>query len=163
MSTVARFQLILALLLLGFAAWMFFRHFQSERTGSDLAFFYDLSEKKLFTSQRTNIPPIKGINDGKLDAVRAIVVSTNGHPRDKSSWTIAYLETYSEELKQQMETARASGGSPTMGRGAASFHRLVKGVSDADWVPMNSPQGEQIVNRWLTLGPGGSAATVCTP
>ncbi len=163
MEKDALIKLAAAALLLGFAAFMTLRHLRSQKGDSDLAFFYDLSRKELFKASRTNIPPIKGLDNSLEDAVRAVVVSTNGNPQDRSSWQISYLEMYSPELKAQMEAARAGGTSPAMGRGAASFHRLVKRPGDLDWSPMNSPEGEKIVNEWLTLGPGKTPAAVCVP
>ena len=144
-------------------SWKKARYARGQRISGDLAFFYDLSQQKLFTASRTNIPPIKGLDDAKEDAVRAVVVSTNGNPQDKASWRIAYLETYSPELKGQMEMARATGKPPALSRGAASFHRLVKRPGDQDWTSLNSPEGNRIVTEWLSLGPSNSPAIVCTP
>src|SRR4030095_16233996 len=124
---------VIAVVLLGLGAFGLYRFFTSDRSGTEKAFFYDLSEQKLFKASRTSVPPIKGLNDGKEDAVRAIVVSTNSKPADKSSWKIVYLEKYSPELKRQMEQAQATGTSPAMGRGEALGHRFVKRVTDSDW------------------------------
>jgi hypothetical protein len=109
------------------------------------------------------VPPIKGINDAQEDAVRAVVISTNGNPRNRSSWKISYFEMYSPELKRQMEAAQASGTSPAMGGRMAQAHRFVRRPSDTQWFPLNSIQGEQIVSEWLGAGPGGGPAVVCTP
>jgi hypothetical protein len=128
-----------------------------------MAFFYDLSERRLFTAPRTSVPPIKGVNDDQEDAVRALVISTTGKPADKASWKIVYLEKYSPILKGQMEAAQQSGQSPSMGRGEALAHRFVRRVTDTDWFPMNSAEAERIVSEWATPGPDGVTPVVCAP
>jgi hypothetical protein len=156
-------KLALALLLLAVAALSLARFARHHRGASDLAFFYDQSEGRLFTAPRTAIPPIRGLNDAEPDAVRAVVISTNGQPRDKAARTIAYLEKYSPELKQQMEAAQASGESPAMGRSLAQAHRFVRRPHESRWHSLASPEGEQIVNAWITAGPAGQPAVICTP
>ena len=74
--------------------------FRSQRELEGMAYFYDLSEQKLFVAPRTSVPPIRGLNNDEPDGVRAIVVSTSGDPRDQQARKIAYLEKYSPELKQ---------------------------------------------------------------
>ena len=106
---------------------------------------------------------LDSIDDAKEDAVRAVVISTNGHPEDKSSWTIAYLEMYSPELKRQMEQAQATGDSPLMGRGLAQSHRFVRRLTDSQWSPLNSPEGERIVTEWARPGRNGVTPVVCAP
>ena len=156
-------KLGLALVMLVAAGFFMFR-FLSENDGvSEKTFFYDLSEKKLFTVLRTSVPPIKGINHAVEDGVRAVVVSMTGNCRDKSSLKVAYLETFSPELKRQMETAQATGGSPLMSRAMALGHRLVRRPSDTEWFPMNSPEAERILNEWAIPGPNGVTPVVCAP
>jgi hypothetical protein len=156
-------KLILAVLLLGLAAGLGLRFFQREGSRTDRAFFYDLSERKLFSGPRNAVPPIRGVDGAEEDAVRAMVISTNGNPADPAGRMIAYLEKYSAELKREMEAARASGGSPAMGRAEAQAHRLVQRPGDSEWYPMSSPEAERIVSAWLTAGPGGSTAVICSP
>jgi hypothetical protein len=156
-------KLLVAVGLLALAGFLVVRQFQQNQGISDRTFFYDLSEKKLFVGPRTAIPPIRGLNDAALDAVRAVVIATNGNPRDPRARTIAYLEMYSPELKQQMEQAQATGTSPPMGRGLAQGHRFVRRQSETNWHSLASAEGEKIVSEWLTAGPGGGPAAVCTP
>ncbi len=159
----ASVKLALAAVLLALAAFLGWRFLQDARAPSDAAFFYDLSERKLFVGPRAAIPPIRGCNDDLEDAVRAVVVSTNGNPDDRAAWVISYLEMYSPELKREMETARAEGRSPSMGRGAAQAHRFVRRPDDPQWFPLTSPEAEQVVAAWLTAGPDGGPAVICTP
>lgn len=163
MSPSAYLKITMALVLLLTATLLTVQFFRQNAGPSEVTFFYDQSEQKLFTGPRHAVPPIRGINDAAEDAVRAVVISTNGHPRDKKSWQIAYLETCTPELKRQMEAAQASGSSPEMGRGLAQAHRLVRRLSETNWYPMVSPEAEQIMSAWLTAGPGGEPATICTP
>ncbi len=149
--------------LFGFAGVMTWRFLHESDGISEKAFYYDLSEQKLFVAERGLIPPIRGLNDATEDGVRAVVISRTGKPEDKASQEIAYLETCSPELKQQMETAKAAGTSPAMGRTAAQGHRLVKRVKDVDWVSLATPEGERIVAEWTTSAPNGATPVVCSP
>lgn len=155
-------KLGLALVALAMAGTLFWRFAQSESGGSEKAFFYDLSERKLFVTERSVIPPIKGVNDAQVDGVRAVVVSPSGQPDKKATWRIAYLETNTPELKQDLEAARAAGIPPTISRGAAQRHRLVKRPDDREWVSLDTPEGEQIVAEWTTWG-GDQPPVVCNP
>ena len=163
MNRSARLKFAAALLLLALAAGLFFRFLRQDDGLSDRAFFYDASARRLFTGPRTAVPPIRGVDGDQADAVRAVVISTNGNPRDVAARTIAYLETYSPQLKQQMEAAQASGEAPSMGRGPAQAHRFVRRPGEPAWHPLTSPEAERIVSEWLTAGPDGGPAVICTP
>ncbi len=152
-----------ALVMLGAAGVLLWQFVERGRGDSELAFFYDISEQRLFVGARDLIPPVHGLNDATEDGVRAVVVSTNGRPDAKSTWRIAYLETYSPELKLQLEAARAAGTSPPMDRAAAQEHRLVKRPEDREWVSLATPEGEQIVSEWTTWGRGETLPVVCAP
>lgn len=163
MSTSNSIKLALAVLMLIASGFFVLRSMLQNDGVSEKAFFYDLSERKLFAAPRTAVPPIRGLNDNQEDAVRAVVISTNGNASDKKSWAIAYLEMCSPELKKQFETAQAEGSTPQMGRSAAQSHRLVRRLRDTQWVSLASTEGERIVSEWLTAGPGGTPAVVCAP
>ena len=156
-------KLALSVVMLAVAVFLFVRFLRQDDNISEKAFFYDLSEKKLFAGPRKGVPPIRGINDEAEDAVRAVVISTNGNPRDKKSWKVTYLETYSPELKKQFQTAQTRGSSPVMGRVAAQSHRLVRRLQETQWFSLNSSEGEKIVSEWLTAGTGGTPAVICSP
>lgn len=156
-------KLASAILLLGVAGFLVWRFAQETDGISERAFFYDLSEQKLFVAERGLVPPIRGLNDSTADGVRAVVVSPTGKPDDKGSWTIAYLETCTPELKQQLDAARAAGTAPEIGRTAAQALRLVRRVKDTDWVSLTSPEGERIVSEWTSLGSGDITPVVCSP
>lgn len=156
-------KLILALVIFGIAAFFFIRFANREDGYSEKTFFYDISEEELFAAQRSAVPPISGLNNEQKDAVRAVVISTNGSPEDKTSWKISYLEMYSPELKKQFEATQAGGPSPQIGRAASQSHRFVRRVNDRQWYSLISPEGEKIVSEWLTDGPNGGPAVICTP
>lgn len=156
-------QLILALVLLVIAAGLVYKFKRSSDAGTDLAFFYDESAKKLFTAPRTQIPPIKGTDGPQEDAFRAVVISRTGKPADKKTWEIAYLEKYSPELKAMMKAAQASGGSPGMSRAEAQEHRFVRLLKDTTWYPLSAPEASQIVSDWANPGPDGVTPVACTP
>jgi hypothetical protein len=161
-------MLVVAVVLLAGAAVLFARFVRERRPSDDLSYFYDLSEKKLFTASRTLVPPIRGINDEELDGVRAVVVSTNGDPGAPASRRIAYLEKYSPELKRQLE-AMQSGGEFTapagarISRGAAQSFTFVRRLNEETWHAVNSVEAEKIMTEWQVLGPNGAAPVVCVP
>jgi hypothetical protein len=156
-------QLIIALVLLVIATGLLWRFKKSSDSGTDLAFFYDESAKKLFTAPRTMIPPIKGTDGPQEDAYRAVVISRTGKADDKKTWEIAYIEKYSPELKAQMKAAQAAGGSPAMNRAEAQEHRFVRLLKDPTWFPLSAPEAELIVTEWANPGPTGVIPVTCTP
>src|SRR5262245_21796993 len=68
----------LAVVLFGVAGFGFSRFFSGNDGVSEKTFFYDLSEKKLFSASRELVPPIRGLNNSEEDAVRAVVISKTG-------------------------------------------------------------------------------------
>ena len=130
---------------------------------SEKGFFYDVATQKLFVAPRTLLPPIPGINGKELTAFRAIVISTNGNPRDKTSRQIAYLETYSPELKLAMEAFRAGKTTSAASHEERQTQILVKRVNETEWHTVKSPEGEQILTEWNVPGPDGKLPVVCSP
>ncbi len=162
-SRLVAFKWVGVFVLFAMAGWRVWTWMGSGAGVSEKAFFYDLSEKRLFVADRGLIPPITGVNDAVTDGVRAVVVSTNGHPEVRSTWVVAYLETNAPELKEQLEAAKAAGRPPEIGRAAAQGLRLVRRPEDATWVSLASPEGEQIVSEWLQFGTDSSPPVICTP
>jgi len=161
-------MLALAIALLAGAAFRF-SMFLSQRSPSDEnAYFYDLSERKLFVAPRTLVPPIRGINNDEPDGMRAIVISTSGDPKDKAGQRIAYLEKYAPELKQQFEAmqsgqeSRVPSGS-RISRGAAQSFIFVRRLNEETWYPVNSVEGEKIMTEWQVPGPDGKTPVVSVP
>lgn len=156
------FKLGLALVFLGGAGFMAYRHFQQDDGIGESTFFYDLSEKKLFAAPRESLPPIRGLDGTEEDAVRAVVVAPNGNPKDKSARKIAYLEKYAPEFKQRIEQAR-NGTAEPMPRDARNAYRFVKRVEDSEWHALNTSEGEKILAEWNVAGPDGNYPVVCVP
>lgn len=154
-------KLAVAVILLGLAAFSFARFFSRDDGVSEKTFFYDLSEKKLFAASREALPPIRGLDNAEEDAVRAVVIS-RGHPEDKSSRAIAYLEKYAPELKQNLAEVRAGKAEP-LPSAVRNGLRFVKRVEDGEWSRVNTPQGQAILNGWNVAGPDGKFPAVCVP
>jgi hypothetical protein len=148
--------------MLALAGVLAFNFFRTHRETVPLAYFYDLSEQKLFTAPQDSVPPIMG-TDGKVaDAVRAMVYSPSGDcEKDRQ---IAYLEKYSLELKQQFETAKAAPNQDIarMSRGAAQSHTFVCRVGQPNWFAINTQEGERIIDEWRFAHPGKNP-TICIP
>ena len=162
MNKANTLKLVLALVLLGGAAWLCVRFFQRDQGVAENAFFYDLSEKKIFSAPREALPPIRGVNNAEEDAVRAVVIAPGGNPDDRAGRKIAYLEKYAPELKQHLEKVRAGQAEP-MPTKVRNTYRFVKRVEDAEWYPLSSPQGEKIVAEWNVPGSDGKYPVVCAP
>jgi hypothetical protein len=162
MSTANITKLLLAILLLAGAGLGFYRFFRDNSGVSEQSFFYDLSEKKLFAASREALPPIRGLNGTNEDAVRAVVICTSGNPDNPANRSIAYLEKYAPELKQNIEQTRAGKAEP-MQRTIRNSYRLVTRAGDDHWYAANSPEGEKILNGWNIAGADGKYPAVCTP
>ena len=158
----ANSKLIASMVMLALAGVLAFNFFRTHRDPVPLAYFYDLSEQKLFTAPQSSVPPILG-TDGKVaDAVRAMVYSPTGDcEKDRQ---IAYLEKYSPELKRQFEAAKAAPNEEIsrMSRGAAQSHTFVCRVGQTTWFAVDTQEGERIIDEWrfahLCKNP-----TICIP
>ena len=128
-------------------------------------YFYDLSQQKLFAAPRSSVPPIRGIDNDEQDGVRAIVISENANPADRKHRRIAYLEKYTPQLKAQFEAIQKNGAGATtsLRREDVPASTLVRRLTDRDWYPMNSAEGEKIVAEWNVPGPDGTYPVVCVP
>ena len=157
--------LVAVMLVVVVGGWFATRHFLKSLPNDEKAFFYDVSARRIFLGSRTALPPIRGVDGPEEDAFRALVISTNGRPGDRRSWQVAYLEKFTPELKEKMAAAQNSGEALAMGRLEAQRHRLLRRPSDPAnaWHPMDSPEGEAILNGWARPGPDGITPIVCTP
>ena len=162
MNNFNTLKLVVALLLIGGAAFMMVGFFRHSSDVVEKTFFYDLSEKKLFAVSREELPPIRGLNDAEEDAVRAVVIAPNGNPDDKAHRKIAYLEKYAPELKEHLARVRDGKAEP-LPRGTRDSYRLVKRPNDTEWYKVNSPEGEKILAEWNVPGPDGKFPVVCSP
>lgn len=167
---------ISAVVLLAAAALGFFLHRGRIlfKNGDQTAtvWFYDQSEKRLYSVPATTQPPHKGIGGKSGDGVRAIVVSFPAGPNAPRQRRIAYLETYTPELKDLLDRVQAAhaAGKPFAGllpgRSSDFFqtNTLVKRQEEAHWHPLNSPEGHQVTSEWRSWkGPQGQAPAICVP
>ena len=155
-------KMALVLLVLSGAVFMLYRFLSRSDGISEKTFFYDQSEKKLFAVSREELPPIKGLNNAEEDAVRAVVISLNGNPKDEKTRKIAYLEKYAPEFKDHLAKVR-TGQVEAMARGTRDQYRFVKRVEDSQWYTVSSPEGEKILAEWNVPGPNGKYPVVCSP
>jgi len=144
------------------------------RSGEDGArlWFYDQSEKRLYAVPNDTIPPHRGIGGKSGDGVRAIVVAFGSPSTDRAKLRIAYLQTYSPELKQALEQIHAARLAYKKYAGLlvspeSDFYQtntLVKLPEDPEWSPLASSAGLAITTQWRSWrGPGGAAPVVCVP
>ena len=144
------------------------------KTGEEGAttWFYDQSEQRLYEVPRDTIPPHKGIGGPSGDGVRAVVVAFRAEQSDPRKRRIAYLESYTPELKdllEKVQAARASGqafkrGIPARDTDYFQTNSLVKGLEEADWHAISSPGGRRAMTAWRSWrGPDAQAPIACFP
>ena len=129
--------------------------------------FYDESAQRLYAAPADTIPPHKGTSGRSGDGVRAVVVTMPGHKQ-----RVAYLETYSPELKAVLEEVHKAHAAkrPFAGRVPArdsdffQTNTLVRRVDESVWHPSNSPEALAIQSEWRTWGgPGAPPPAISTP
>jgi hypothetical protein len=163
MNRSVAFKLVLVVFLLGLAGVLFWKLSPAGDPRDDQTYFYDLKEQKLFVAKRSLIPPIPGVKGAEGAAVRAIVISTNGNPKDPAGRKIAYLEKYAPELKRVLEAVQAGKVTDVPPREARQAMIYVKRPVDAEWVAVNTPEGEKVMSEWSAPGPDGRLPMVCSP
>jgi hypothetical protein len=155
-------------------AWVTARVNSARRNGEENSqvWFYDQSEKRIYTAASDIIPPHKGVGGQKDDGVRAVVVAFRGEQADPHKRRIAYLETYTPELKTLLESVRAAraAGQPSPGcvpaRDSDFFqtNTLVRSPDEATWYPISSAAGQKLMSAWRSWrGPDGQSPVVCVP
>jgi hypothetical protein len=134
--------------------------------------FYDQSEKRLYAVAADTLPPLKGTGGKSGDAVRAVVVTFPGGRGKAAERRIAYLETYTPELKDLLERIHAARGAGVRYEGSVpsrdseffQTNSLVKGPDEEVWHPADSAEAQAIVSEWRSWrSPEGSAPVVCVP
>jgi hypothetical protein len=154
-----------------FGVWRFCSGFVTGEEGLQV-WFYDQSEKRLYETARETIPPHEGIGGPWGDGVRAIVVAPEAGCSNPGKHRIAYLETYTLELKQLHEGVRAArtAGQPygePIPSGESGFYEkntLVRRVDDPTWYDMTTAKARQIIAEWRSeRGSDGKTLDVCMP
>jgi hypothetical protein len=125
--------------------------------------FYDLNTDKLFVAKSDLVPPIESpsgpLPNGELAGVKAYVFSYVTEPNESERF-IGFLETFQTEAKEQevVPVKPASGGAEKWGQG-----KLIRRLSDEQWVPANSEQGKAILNELFSKNENGQTAHYYPP
>lgn len=134
--------------------------------------FYDESEKRLYAAPRDAIPPHEGIGGKSGDGVRAVVVACRAEQKIPAKRKIAYLETYSPELKALLDRilAERAAGQPAKGpvpsRDGDYFQNntLVRRPGENQWHPTSTAEGRKIQAEWRQWRDVfGQALVICVP
>jgi hypothetical protein len=144
------------------------------KTGEEGAttWFYDQSEKRLYEVPRDTLPPRKGIGGPSGDGMRAVVVAFRAEQGDPRKRRIAYLETYTPELKDLLDKVQAARASKQVFKGRIpardseyfQTNSMVKGPEETEWHASSSPEGRRVMAEWRSWrGPDGQPPVVCVP
>lgn len=134
--------------------------------------FYDPGREKLYTVAKDTIPPDEEVGGPKGHGVRAMIVAGQTGCGDRSQQRIAYLETYTPELKKLLEDIRAARGQgrtydrpiPASDSDYFAKNTLVRRPGESSWHDMTTAEARRIVAEWREWrGPDGSGLVVCTP
>ena len=156
---------VVALVLFGVAIVAFFLF--RDRDPGKAAYYYDQSERKLYTAPSSQIPPLAGIGGEANDGVVAVVYDF-GEGR-KAERRIAYLTTYSADLSRcmrQAEQARVGEAEypEELGdRRWVNANTMVRQPDDPEWHPMDSKEGQAALAVLTTKGPDGTYPRICRP
>jgi hypothetical protein len=163
--------LIVVAAAIGFAAY---RLTHRRGTGEEDAkvWFYDQRAHKLYATAQDTIPPDETVGDEVTPGVRAVVVTFPGQENDPSRRRIAYLESYSPELKLMLEKKRQAiaagkpfdGKQPSRYGGYYDTNTLVRRPDDAEWETEGTPEGREIMTEWRSWrGPDGQRPIISVP
>lgn len=134
--------------------------------------FYDESQQKLYAVPRDTLPPHRGVGGASDDGVKAIVVAPLAQQGDAAQRRIAYLETYTPELKKVLEDVRAAQVAGTryegtIPSGESEFFQkntLVRRASDSQWYEAGSDEARAIMSEWRRWRDSeGAPLVVCVP
>jgi hypothetical protein len=138
--------------------------------GTTKAFFYDLSEHRLYSAPGDSAPPLAGTGGAPDDGVRATLIVPRGQEQDESKRVIAFFETFTPELKKLVEDRRAAiargeAGPSLDDRNFLALNTLVRLPEDgAAWHPESSKEGQEIMVAWMNRpSPDGKGWVVCRP
>jgi hypothetical protein len=175
LETKVRLKLAAVVVLTATCVWFVARRagrfWQSGEQGAQV-WFYDQSERELYRAANHTLPPDHGIGGKAADGVRAVVVAFRGDTADPRTRRIAYLETYTPELKALLEQVQAAhrAGKPFAGRVPSrdsdyfQTNTLVKSADEGDWHFLSSAEGRELTTAWRTWrGPAGQPPMVCAP
>jgi hypothetical protein len=143
-----------------------YRVLRAAPSHGERSYWYDVSEKRLYTGPKDLVPPQDGVGGASGDAYLATVISWK---KDGSDKTVAFLISYTDELHsllEQQRDAKAQGQPPPEKLGDrlwVTANTLVRTPDSAQWQPKSSPAGQRILAVLTTRGPGGDFPQVCSP
>jgi len=111
------------------------------------AWFYDLNTGRLFVAKSDAVPPIKApsgpLPNGQPAGVKAYVFSYSYEPNESDSF-IGFLEIPNRQIKN---SSVASGETKSDETNSWGQGRLIRRVTDEQWVPANSNEGRAILRE----------------
>ena len=114
--------------------------------------FYDLNTAKLFTADKTLIPPIETpsgpLPGGEPAGVKACVL-TYATPPNQSNRFIGFLEKANPSA-QPPGAIDANSGARQWGHA-----RLIRRLEDSEWIEADSPEGRKILEEAFAPDPNG--------
>ncbi len=171
-SVAKGFKVALVVSLLSAATFLLssrFRRFEVSGEEGAKVWFYDDSNKQLYPAPRDTLPPDSPRHP---TGVRAVVVNVPRPQAGAPERRIAYLETYTAELKTRLEKVKAAyaSGQPIQGpppeRSSPFFltNDLVRRPGESLWHIISSPEGQKITSEWRSWrGPEGQMPSVSLP
>lgn len=159
-----QFGLLIALLVIAATVGPFLYDLRAAPPAQTI-WYYDLNTKALFEAPDggPRITAASGPHDGQPAGVRAYVFSCTSC-EDKSTHFIGYLETLDATLLQQLKPEDLKGWygqrGPPQVQGVDEA-MMVRRVEDADWVPSQSSQGQDILNLAGKQCPEARSPTFC--
>lgn len=138
--------------------------------GKTMAFFYDASEGRLFAAPGDSVPPLPGVGGEADDAFRATVIAPRGLEGDPGSRIVAFLETFTPELRAAVVARRSGAGAAGQPDALDSRSYVAKNTlvrlpdASSSWVSTSSPEGQAIMTSWQERpAPDGRGWVVCRP
>jgi hypothetical protein len=159
-SEARKIALVVAIFAIAGGVWLLTG---GSRSDEPMAYFYDLSEQKLFEAPQEAFAPIEGIGGESGDGVEAVVVHCPLCAPDQRR--ISYLKTHTPEYKRAREAARQAGeGIPGITRQWIADNTLVRLVDEQEWHVASSPEGIKVVSSWKRrCAEHGKWEKLCTP
>jgi len=152
---------ILALLLVAVPRLFFDR--ASPLYTLDQEWYYDLNTGRLFVTDGGRTPPIDApsgpLPDGGRAGVRACVLAYVDDPNETER-VIGFLETTAAKESPAGRPLPSPPKNPAM---EWAKGRLIRRLSDKDWVPADSPQGQAILSEAFVPNTKGERPFYCRP
>ena len=148
------------------------RAFRASGEADERIWFYDQSGHRLYAVPADTLPPDDAVGGEFGDGVRAVVVAFKKNERDLRQLKIAYLESYTPELKGTLskilaaQAAHKNYDGPVPARNSPYFQTndLVKRLDETNWYAASSSEGQKIMSEWRSWrGPEGQRPLVSEP